>query len=84
MFIGQFLTDAVLVKVEQLHQVAQELDLSLSTLALAWVLRQDNVASALVGASRPEQIEANVQASGVKLEEDVLAQIEQILDGESV
>ncbi|WP_053366418.1 aldo/keto reductase family protein [Bacillus sp. FJAT-27245] len=73
------LTDENLEKVEQLKGVAAELDLSLSQLALAWILRQEGVSSALIGASRPEQVEENVKASGVKLSADVLAGIEDIL-----
>jgi aryl-alcohol dehydrogenase-like predicted oxidoreductase len=53
--------------------------ISLANLALAWILRQKNVASALVGASRPEQVEENVKASGVKLSEETIARIEDIL-----
>jgi len=77
--IKNLLTDENLNKVEQLKGVASELDLSVAQLALAWILRQPNVASALVGASRPEQIEENVKASGVKLDEATLEKIESIL-----
>lgn len=68
-----------IAKVEQLGKIAAELDIKVGQLALAWILRQPNVASALVGASRPEQVAENVQASGVELSADVLEQIEQIL-----
>jgi voltage-dependent potassium channel beta subunit len=73
------LTDENLDKVEKLKEVAADHQLSLPTLALAWILRQPNVASALVGASRPEQLEENVKASGVKLSDETLARIEDIL-----
>jgi voltage-dependent potassium channel beta subunit len=73
------LTDENLDKVEQLQEVASDHNLSLPTLALAWILRQPNVASALVGASRPEQLEENVKASGVKLSDETIARIEDIL-----
>jgi voltage-dependent potassium channel beta subunit len=73
------LTDENLDKVEKLKEVAADHKLSLPTLALAWILRQPNVASALVGASRPEQLEENVKASGVKLSDETLARIEDIL-----
>jgi voltage-dependent potassium channel beta subunit len=73
------LTDENLDKVELLKEVAQDHHLSLANLALAWILRQKNVASALVGASRPEQVEENVKASGVKLSEETIARIEDIL-----
>ncbi|WP_442599694.1 aldo/keto reductase family protein [Neobacillus sp. D3-1R] len=73
------LNDANLDKAEKLKVVAEELGLSLAQLALAWILRQENVASAIVGASRPEQLEENVKASGVKLSEETLSTIEEIL-----
>lgn len=73
------LTDETLDKVERLAKVAEKAELSLAQLALAWVLRLPNVASALIGASRPEQVVENAKASGVKLSEDVLAEIESII-----
>ncbi|NHM32649.1 aldo/keto reductase family protein [Neobacillus terrae] len=73
------LNDENLDKVENLKGVAAENNLSLSQLALAWILRQPAVASALVGASRPEQLEENVKASGVKLSQDTINHIEDIL-----
>jgi aryl-alcohol dehydrogenase-like predicted oxidoreductase len=51
----------------------------MAQLAVAWVLQNDNVASAIVGASRPEQVEDNVKASGVRLEADVLKKIDDVL-----
>lgn len=79
MFIGQFMNEEVLRKVERLDALAKEADMKLSHMAIAWILRQDNVASALVGASRPEQVVENVKASGIVLSEDVLTRIEEIL-----
>jgi voltage-dependent potassium channel beta subunit len=73
------LTDENLDKVELLKEVAKDNELSLANLALAWILRQGNVASALVGASRPEQVEENIKASGVKLTQETIARIEDIL-----
>ncbi|MCY9593073.1 aldo/keto reductase [Paenibacillus chitinolyticus] len=70
-----------IAKVKQLEGIAAELDLTVGQLALAWILRQPNVASALVGASRPEQVEQNVKAEGVKLAADVLERIEAVLSG---
>ena len=67
-------------KVRQLGEIAQDLGITVGQLALAWILRQGNVASALVGASRPEQVEENVNASGMKLTADTLEAIEQILE----
>jgi aryl-alcohol dehydrogenase-like predicted oxidoreductase len=79
MSIGNLLKDDVLVKVQQLGGLADELGVKLSQLAIAWILQQSNVCSALVGASRPEQIEENAAASGVVLGEEVWAKIEEIL-----
>ncbi len=73
------LNDKNLDIVENLKHIAENENLSLSQLAIAWILRQPNVASALVGASRPEQLEENVIASGVVLSDDTLQQIEEIL-----
>ena len=78
-FIKSKLTQEALDTVSKLKQVADELGIPLSRMALAWILRQPNVASALVGASRPEQIEENVKASGLQLPDDTLADIEDIL-----
>lgn len=74
------ITEANIAKVNQLSGIARDLNLTVGQLALAWILRQPNVASALVGASRPVQVEENAAASGVELASDVLAQIEQILN----
>jgi voltage-dependent potassium channel beta subunit len=78
-FIGGLLNDRNLAKAEQLGGMANELGIKLSQLALAWILRQPNVASALIGASRPEQVEENVKAIDVTLTDDVIAKIEEIL-----
>ncbi|MDF9841839.1 MULTISPECIES: aldo/keto reductase family protein [unclassified Paenibacillus] len=72
-------TEEKIAKVQELGKVAAELDLSVGNLALAWILRQSNVASALVGASRPEQVEENVKASGVELSSEVLSRIDEII-----
>lgn len=77
--IGRFMDDDVLGKVQQLAPIADDLGLKMSQLAIAWVLANPNVATALVGASRPEQVAENVKASGVKLSADVLAQIDAVL-----
>lgn len=73
------LTDDTYEKVEQLIGVAEDLNISLGQLALAWVLRQPAIASALIGASRPEQIQENVKAVDVKLSQETLDRIETIL-----
>lgn len=73
------ITEEKIAKVRELEKIAAELGLSVGNLALAWILRKPVVASALVGASRPEQVIENAKASGVKLSEDVLSRIEEIL-----
>jgi len=73
------MSDRALDAVERLRPVAQEAGLTLTELALAWVLRRDEVASAIVGASRPEQVHANVRASGIELTPDTLAAIDAAL-----
>ncbi|MDQ0188657.1 aldo/keto reductase family protein [Alicyclobacillus cycloheptanicus] len=78
-FIQGMLNDHVLDKVEKLEAVAKRLEITLSQLALAWVLRLPSISSALIGASRPEQVRENVKASGVKLDEQTIAEIETIL-----
>ncbi|MCD1258294.1 aldo/keto reductase family protein [Paenibacillus athensensis] len=79
MWIHNYLTDGYLDKVEKLIGIAGDLGISLSSLALAWVLRLPNIASALVGATKIEQLEENVKASGIVLSADVVAEIEKIL-----
>lgn len=75
----RYMGDEVLAAVQRLQPVAEELGLSMTQLALAWVLRRPEVASAIIGASRPEQISENIAASGVKLSEESLTQIDEIL-----
>ncbi|WP_163186873.1 aldo/keto reductase family protein [Cellulosimicrobium sp. SL-1] len=79
--IQRFLTDDVLTRVQNLRPVADELGLSMAQLAIAWVLQNDNVAAALVGASRPEQVAENVKASGVTIPAELMARIDEILGG---
>ncbi|MET0840270.1 MAG: aldo/keto reductase, partial [Marmoricola sp.] len=66
-------------RVQQLEPVANELDLSMAQLAIAWVLQNDNVAAALVGASRPEQVKENVKAAGVRIPEELMSKIDDAL-----
>jgi len=75
-FLQGRLDDRVLAGVQRLRPIARELGLTLPQLALAWVLRRPEVASAIVGASRPEQVSENAAASGVTLAPEVLARIE--------
>jgi aryl-alcohol dehydrogenase-like predicted oxidoreductase len=78
-FIQRFMTDDVLTRVQALRPIAESLDLTLAQLAVAWVLQNDNVASALIGASRPEQVAENVKASGVQLPAEAMARIDEAL-----
>jgi 1-deoxyxylulose-5-phosphate synthase len=78
-FIDQLVQPRVLEAVQRLRPIAGEAGLTMAQMALAWVLRQDNVASAIVGASRPEQVHANASASGVKLSADTRAAIDAAL-----
>ena len=73
----------LLQRVQGLGPIADELGLSPAQLALAWVLREDNVASAIIGATRPDQVEDNAAASGVELDPATLERIDEIL-GDSV
>jgi voltage-dependent potassium channel beta subunit len=77
--IKRFLDDDVLTRVQRLVPLADEAGLSMAQLAVAWVLQNDNVSAAIIGASRPEQVEDNVGASGVVLEPELLEQIDEIL-----
>jgi aryl-alcohol dehydrogenase-like predicted oxidoreductase len=78
-FIERLIEPRVLEAVQRLRAVAEQAGLSMVELALAWVLREPNVASAIVGASRPEQVYANASASGVQLDADTLAAIDEAL-----
>jgi aryl-alcohol dehydrogenase-like predicted oxidoreductase len=75
-FIGRLLTTPVLEAVQRLRPIADGAGLTMSQLALAWVLRQENVAAAIIGASRPEQVHENVAAAGVVLSPDTVAAID--------
>jgi 1-deoxyxylulose-5-phosphate synthase len=79
-FIKQWLTDEMLEAVQRLRPVADGAGLTMSQLALAWVLRQPNVAAAIVGASRPEQVHENAAAASVTLSDDTLQAIDEALD----
>jgi len=78
-FIKRWLEDDVLERVQQLRPIAEDLGLSMAALAVAWVLQEENVAAAIIGASRPEQVADNVAASGVRLAPDVKARIDEVL-----
>jgi aryl-alcohol dehydrogenase-like predicted oxidoreductase len=77
--ISRFLDDEVLRRVQALKPIAESLGLTMAQLAVAWVLQNDNVAAALVGASRPEQVTENVKAAGVRIPDDALRRIDEVL-----
>jgi aryl-alcohol dehydrogenase-like predicted oxidoreductase len=77
--IKGFMREDVLTAVQRVVPIADELGISPAQLAIAWVLANDNVAAALVGASRPEQVSENVKASGIDLPDDVLKRIDEAL-----
>jgi len=74
--MGDYLSDRVLERVQRLRPIADRLGTTMAQLALAWVLRRPEVASAIVGASRPQQVHDNASASGVELDEETLAEID--------
>ena len=78
-FISAFMKDEILVAVQNLKPIAADHDLTTSQLALAWVLQNENVSSAIMGATKPAQVKENVKAAGVKLSLDVMATIDKIL-----
>jgi aryl-alcohol dehydrogenase-like predicted oxidoreductase len=80
-FIENFMSDATLAAVQRLVPIAEEAGLSMAQLALAWVLRRPEVAAAIIGATRPEQVRDNAAASGVVLSGEQLAAIDQALAG---
>ena len=77
--MDRYRSDDVLEAVQRLVPIAEGAGLSMATMALAWVLRQENLASAIIGASRPEQVHSNVEASGVELSQDILDAIDEAL-----
>ncbi len=82
-FAERFLTEENRQKVVRLKEVAEELGLTRTQLALAWVLRHRGISSAITGATRPEQIRESLGAAGVDLPEEALEKIEAILRGEA-
>lgn len=80
-FIQDYLRDEVLTAVQSLRPIADDLGLTMAQLALAWVLSRPGITSAIIGATRPEQVVDNVKASGVPLDDDVLVAVDAALDG---
>ncbi len=83
-FISDYLTDGVLNAVQALAPVADEAGLTLSQLAVAWVLQNPAVSAAIVGATKPEHVRENVKAAGVKLDPAIMARIDEIMSPEVV
>jgi aryl-alcohol dehydrogenase-like predicted oxidoreductase len=79
--IDRYMDDEVLEAVQRLKPIADDAGLTMVQMALAWILRRDEVASAIIGASRPEQVHANAEASGVRLSDDTLTAIDDALEG---
>ncbi|MCW2536199.1 MAG: aldo/keto reductase [Modestobacter sp.] len=78
-FISRWMKDDVLARVQELAPIAADLGLSMAALAVAWVLQEENVAAAIIGASRPEQVLDNVKAAGVRLDPEVTARMDEVL-----
>ncbi|HEY7175984.1 MAG TPA: aldo/keto reductase, partial [Micromonosporaceae bacterium] len=79
-FISGWLRDDVLAAVARLKPLADQAGLTMPQLAVAWVLQNPNVSSAIVGATRPEQLRDNVKAAGVKLDADLMKAIDEVVD----
>jgi voltage-dependent potassium channel beta subunit len=79
-FMERFMRDDLLEAVQKLRPIADELEITMAQMAIAWVLREPGVSSAIVGASRPEQVYENVAASGIELSPETLRQIDEVLE----
>ena len=78
--ISRWMKDDVLERVQQLRPLADEAGLTMAQLAVAWVLQNPNVSAAIIGASRPDQVSDNARAAGVRLEDDLLRAIDEVVD----
>ena len=78
----RLLEDEILTRVQKLKAYAAELGYGLAEFALAWCLRQKQVSSVIIGATAPDQVQANVKASGIKLDETIWDQAERLLAGQ--
>jgi aryl-alcohol dehydrogenase-like predicted oxidoreductase len=76
--VGRRMDDATLERVQRLRPIADRLGLTIAQLALAWILREANVAAAIVGASRPEQVRENAAAADIDLDDETIADVEAI------
>jgi aryl-alcohol dehydrogenase-like predicted oxidoreductase len=80
-FIARWMNDDVLTKVQLLKPIAQQAGISMAQMSIAWVLQNKNVATAIVGATRPDQLDDNVKAAGIVLDADTLKAIDKVLGG---
>jgi aryl-alcohol dehydrogenase-like predicted oxidoreductase len=80
-FISRWLTDDTLTKVQALKPIAAEAGITMAQMAIAWVLQNKNIASAIVGATRPDQLDDNVKAANIVLEPAILSAIDKALEG---
>jgi len=78
-FMERFMTEDILTRVQKLKPLAEELNLTMAQFGIAWVLQNQNVAAAIVGASRPEQIASNVAAVGVEIPSEIMKKVDEIL-----
>jgi len=78
-FMERFMTEEILTRVQKLKPLAEELNLTMAQFGIAWVLQNQNVAAAIVGASRPEQIASNVAAVGVEIPSEIMKKVDEIL-----
>jgi aryl-alcohol dehydrogenase-like predicted oxidoreductase len=78
-FMERFMTEEILTRVQKLKPLAEELNLTMAQFGIAWVLQNQNVAAAIVGASKPEQIESNVAAVGVEIPSEIMKKVDEIL-----
>jgi aryl-alcohol dehydrogenase-like predicted oxidoreductase len=83
-FIQKLLTDEVLTKVQELKPIADDMGITMAQFSLAWVLQNKNVASAIVGATTPEQITSNLGAVGIEIPQEVMAKVDSIFAGITV
>ncbi len=82
--MSRYMSEEVLEAAERLAPIAEGAGLSMATMALAWILRKQNVASCIIGASRPQQVFDNAEAAGVELSQDTLDAIDEALEGVTV
>ena len=80
-FMDRLMKKELLDRIDQLGPIAADLGISMTQLALAWVLHEPNLAAAIIGASRPQQVLENASASGIRLDKSTMKAIDQVLAG---